>query len=285
MATQRYISTSFWDDEWIQTLDPSEKLLYLYLMTNPLTTISGAYKIALRRMVFDTGFNEETVKRILVKFQKAKKAYHYEEYMILPSWPKHQKWQIKDTIKKGIEADLAKIPENVKSYMVYIGYAYPMPTVQVPPELFYSDIDPDIDPESDTDTKSDSIPTPAVAEVEPKTKAVVKAKPEPDPLYTAIFQSFIGKSGAFTNYPKEAQAIKRIIKYCEQHAPRYTEGDKIKLAELAITKYFELTQNGDRFWRGQPFTPSNLSASGIFDRVLIEIGQTREEAIANDIPF
>lgn len=125
----------------------------------------------------------------------------------------------------------------------------------------------------------------AVANVEPKTKAVAKVKPEPDPLYTAIFQSFIGKSGAFTNYPKEAQAIKRIIKYCEQHAPRYAEGDKIKLAELAITKYFELTQNGDRFWRGQPFTPSNLSASGIFDRVLIEIGQTREEAIANDIPF
>jgi len=125
----------------------------------------------------------------------------------------------------------------------------------------------------------------AVAEVEPKTKAVAKVKPEPDPLYTAIFQSFIGKTGAFTNYPKEAQAIKRIIKYCEQHAPRYTEGDKIKLAELAITKYFELTQNGDRFWRGQPFTPSNLSAPGIFDRVLVEIVQGNQEDYSRDIPF
>lgn len=281
MATQRYISTSFWDDEWIQTLDPSEKLLYLYLMTNPLTTISGAYKIALRRMVFDTGFNEETVKRILAKFQKAGKAYHYEEYMILPSWPNHQKWETKDTIKKGIEADLAKIPENVKSYMVYIGYAYPMPTVQVPPELFYSDID--LHSDIDTDLHSDSVPTPAVAKAESKTTAI--AKTAPDPLYQAIFQSFIGKVGAFTNYPKEAQAIKRIIKYCEQHAPRYTDGDKIKMAERVITKYFELTQNGDKFWRGQPFTPSSLSSSGIFDRVLVEIGQAREEEIANDIPF
>jgi uncharacterized protein YdaU (DUF1376 family) len=125
--------------------------------------------------------------------------------------------------------------------------------------------------------KEKIIPPSAVAEVEVKTKAVAKVKKESDPLYTAIFESFIGKCGAFTNYPKEAQAIKRIIKYCEQHAKMYSDGDKIKLAELVITRYYELTKNGDRFWRGQPFTPSNLSAPGIFDRVLVEIGQRQKE--------
>jgi hypothetical protein len=107
----------------------------------------------------------------------------------------------------------------------------------------------------------------------------------PDPLYQAIFQSFIVKAGAFTNYPKEAQAIKRIIKYCEQHAARYADGDKIKLAEKVVTKYYELTQNGNGFWRGQPFTPSSLSASGIFDRVLVEISQMQEEDVTDGIPF
>jgi hypothetical protein len=136
------------------------------------------------------------------------------------------------------------------------------------------------------DKKENIIPTPsAVAKVEQKETAIAKVKPEPDPLYQAIFQSFIGKAGAFTNYPKEAQAIKRIIKYCAQHAPRYSGGDKIKLAEKIITKYFELTRNGDRFWRGQPFTPSSLSAPGIFDRVLVEIGQAQEGGEADDIPF
>jgi len=118
-----------------------------------------------------------------------------------------------------------------------------------------------------------------------KTKTIVKTKNEADPLYQAIFQSFISKTGAFTNYPKEAQGIKRIIKYCQQHAPKYTNNDPIKLAELVITKYFELTRNGDRFWRGQPFTPSNLSAPGIFDRVLIEIKPINEEVVENVIPF
>ena len=158
MATQRYISTSFWDDEWIQTLDPSEKLLYLYLMTNPLTTISGAYKISLRRMVFDTGFNDDTVKRILDKFQAKKKAYHYHEYMILPSWPKHQKWDKKATIKAGIDSDLATIPDEVKKYMVSIGYRYPIAGYEY--SQSYSDIDPDSDTDVDSDTDSDASATP-----------------------------------------------------------------------------------------------------------------------------
>ena len=67
MSTQRYISTSFWDDEWIQTLDPSEKLLYLYFMTNPLTNIAGVYKVTERRVSFDTGFNISTIQHIMSK--------------------------------------------------------------------------------------------------------------------------------------------------------------------------------------------------------------------------
>jgi len=143
---------------------------------------------------------------------------------------------------------------------------------------------PDSDSDSETDKREENIIAPLeLLKPEGQTKEITKSKP--DPLYQAIFQSFIGKAGAFTNYPKEAQAIKRIIKYCEQHAPRYSEGDKIKLAEMVVTKYYELTQNGDRFWRGQPFTPSALSTTGIFDRVLVEIGQMRTEETNDVIPF
>ena len=74
---QRYIDTCFWDDEFIVGLDPSEKLMYMYLMTNPLTTIAGVYKITLRRICFDTGFNETTVNYILQKFEAAKKVFKF----------------------------------------------------------------------------------------------------------------------------------------------------------------------------------------------------------------
>lgn len=282
MATQRYISTSFWDDEWIQTLDPSEKLLYLYYMTNPLTNIAGVYKIAPRRISFDTGFNTETINYIMQKFEKAGKVYRFGEYIIIPTWPKHQKWEQKSAIYSGIIAVLKTLDEEVLHQLYIKNYSFdlskvgytpqdpPMNPPRSPHEPSYSDLDSDSDIDTDTDLLG------AVAPVE-------NTKPTPDPLYQAIFQSFIGKVGAFTNYPKEAQAIKRIIKYCEQHAPRYTNGDKVRLAESVITTFWSLTQNGSTFWRGQPFTPSALSVTGIFDRVLVEIGQSTPGG-SNDIP-
>ena len=68
---KRYISTSFWDDEWVQSLSFEEKGLFLYLLTNPLTNIAGVYKIQVRRIVFDTGLAEADVGLILGKFGDA----------------------------------------------------------------------------------------------------------------------------------------------------------------------------------------------------------------------
>ncbi len=154
MATQRYISTSFWDDEWITTLDPSEKLLYLYLMTNPLTNIAGVYQITIRRICFDTGFNSDTVGHILAKFEKAGKAYLRDGYMILPSWPQHQRPEERSKIKQGIDAILRKLPDKIKELLVEIGYRYRIEGYPYPSN--YSDSDSDSDTDSDTDTDSDS---------------------------------------------------------------------------------------------------------------------------------
>jgi hypothetical protein len=126
MSTHRYIATSFWDDEWVQTLDPSEKLLYLYLMTNPLTNIAGIYKITEKRISFDSGFNMDTIHGIIAKFAKAGKAYRMGEYIVLPSWPKHQKWESKDDIFKGIVKVLNSLTDNELIFISWIGYKFPL---------------------------------------------------------------------------------------------------------------------------------------------------------------
>jgi len=151
MAVQRYISTSFWTDKWIRKLDPSERYLYLYLITNPQTNIAGVYQITLDRIAFDTGYDERTLGPMLKRFESAKKAYFYaEEWLILPSFPKHQKWEIRPTIKAGINAILKDVPKKVQSYMVSIGYQYPIVGYEYPPS--YSDIDLDSDIDSDLDS-------------------------------------------------------------------------------------------------------------------------------------
>lgn len=165
MATQRYVSTSFWDDEWIQTLDPSEKLLYLYLMTNPLTNIAGVYKITDRRISFDTGFNLDTIGHIFSKFEKSRKVYRKGEYVVLPSWPKHQKWEKSEKVKEGIVRILKELEPEIIEFLKQIGYRYPIDTLSIPygypPNYSYLDFnsDSDLKPEgcSELPQKSESI--------------------------------------------------------------------------------------------------------------------------------
>jgi hypothetical protein len=126
MSTHRYIATSFWDDDWIQGLDPSEKLLYMYLMTNPLTNIAGIYKITDKRISFDSGFNMDTIHGIITKFEKDGKAYRMGEYVVLPSWPKHQSWENKDDIFKGIVKILNSLTDTELIFISWIGYKFPM---------------------------------------------------------------------------------------------------------------------------------------------------------------
>ena len=164
MATQRYISTSFWDDAWVQSNDPSEKLMYLYLMTNPLTNIAGIYKITDKRIHDDTGFNVDMVHKLLDRFATAKKAYREGEYIIIPKWPKHQKWTEKKTIETGIRKIISELPKSIRDKAIKVGYLYPIDTVPISYPYSPSYSDSDIDSDIDRDAKEESANAPILKE-------------------------------------------------------------------------------------------------------------------------
>jgi len=124
MSTQRYISTSFWDDEWVQTLNLMEKGLYLYFLSNTLTNIAGIYKISDRRILFDTGLSDNKFREIFDKFEKAGKAYRHDEYIIIPKWPKHQKWETHSKIKDGIISVLQDLPKELLKKLYEVDYEF-----------------------------------------------------------------------------------------------------------------------------------------------------------------
>ena len=86
-------------------------------MTNTLTNIAGVYKITERRISFDTNLNEDEIKTILLKFEKAGKAYRKDEYIILPNWPKHQQWEKRLKIKAGIESVLKTLSNEMLVFL------------------------------------------------------------------------------------------------------------------------------------------------------------------------
>ena len=133
MARQRYINTKFWDDNYITTLNPVEKLLFIYFLTNPLTNICGIYEIQVRRITFDTGIEEKEVKKIMTKFSKDQKIYHIVGWLCVVNFTKHQ--AVNNKIKKGISLILKDIPKKVidsirkrdRYYIDTLSISYPYP--------------------------------------------------------------------------------------------------------------------------------------------------------------
>ena len=116
MSKQRLVDTCFWDDAYIMQLDPSEKLLFLYFLTNPLTALCGVYQIEMRRIAFDTGFEVDTVKRMLDRFERDQRCVYRDGWIAMRNWLKHQN-QGSAQIRKGIECQLLKIPNELGKYM------------------------------------------------------------------------------------------------------------------------------------------------------------------------
>ena len=171
VSVQRYIDTGLWLDDWFVALPTPDKLLYVYLLTNPQTNIAGIYKTTIRIMHNETGLNLEDIEAILAGFAQDGKAHFRHGRMILPAWPDHQRWQSKKTIKEGIDKVLDSLPAEVLETLSVVGYRYPSPKIPVrypyakgtvPLSPGIASYDPSYsDTDSDTDTDSELVAYPS----------------------------------------------------------------------------------------------------------------------------
>jgi len=91
MATFRKIHIKFWSDPFMQELTPEQRYFYLFLLTNDKTKQCGIYEITKRQMVYDTGYNIDTVGKLLDLFiSKDKIRYNPETNEIaIKNWKKY----------------------------------------------------------------------------------------------------------------------------------------------------------------------------------------------------
>ena len=115
MSKHRIVATCFWDDPYIMKLDPSEKLLFLYFLTNPVTEICGVYQISIKRISFDTGFEQDMVRMILGRFEKDGRCLYRDGWIAMHNWLKHQSRS--PNVQTGIKQQLAEVPQELAEYM------------------------------------------------------------------------------------------------------------------------------------------------------------------------
>ena len=124
MSKQRMINTRFWVDPWVQEeLNSLDRLLFLYLLTNDQTNLSGIYEISNHKMCFELGIEKETLLRAMFP-RLAPKVFREGNWVILINFPKHQNTNNLSIIQ-GIQRELELVPDSV--YEKAVEYGYPVP--------------------------------------------------------------------------------------------------------------------------------------------------------------
>ena len=100
MAIYRQIQTNFWQDGFVGELTPEEKYFYCYLLTNPRTTQCGIFEINIRIMEAETGYNRETLEKLIKRFEDYGKIIYCKETreIIILNWVKYNFINSKNTI-------------------------------------------------------------------------------------------------------------------------------------------------------------------------------------------
>ena len=135
---------SFWTDPKISdTFSTDEKLLYLYLLTNPHTNLCGCYEVSMKQIAFEAGFTAQQAVKLMSSLME-KRVINYDENtreVLLINWSKYN-WTESEKFRKPLKAEIKKVrTEKFRTYLEHLAYGidtetdsdgYGMDTVSIP---------------------------------------------------------------------------------------------------------------------------------------------------------
>ncbi len=115
MNKYRFLPTSTWSDDTFLNMSPEQKLIYLYLMSSPYTSLCGIFKLSISTMGHFIGLRNGTIESAFKGFLLAYSDWvQFDEStgeVALLYWPKFALVNANIKAKKKAESDL----EDVKS--------------------------------------------------------------------------------------------------------------------------------------------------------------------------
>lgn len=154
MAVYRTIQLSFWTDSKVDDeFTPEDKYFYLYLLTNPHTNICGCYEIGEKQCSRETGYNTETISRLLYRFEHVHNVIRYnaktKEVLIL-NWHKYN-WTKSEDLKRAVSKVAEKIKTDAFREYIFSLLEGSHNTVSTPSQ------DPPVTSVTDTVTNTDTV--------------------------------------------------------------------------------------------------------------------------------
>lgn len=116
MSKRRLVNTKFWSDGFIVNLDPLERYLFLYLLTNEHTEICGVYELPMAVMVRETGIPEKdnnACKGLISLLKRLEnKIFYYDGWVYIKNFTKNQ--SSNSNMEIGAKRTLDALPKQVK---------------------------------------------------------------------------------------------------------------------------------------------------------------------------
>jgi len=134
--TMRSVQDRFWSDGWVRKLNPLDRYLFLYLITNEHTNWAGVYELEIGMMAFESGI-DRTELEVSMLPRLSPKIIYVDGWVYVPNWVKHhasESGTLSPQQKEGIRKAFEKVPEKIRLRIKEIEsegipYVYPMDTV------------------------------------------------------------------------------------------------------------------------------------------------------------
>lgn len=111
MGIKRTVTTDYWTDSVVMfDMDSDDKLLYLFLLTNPNTNVIGCYECDVRYMEQMTGMDDRRVKAALEHLWELGRVEYDEDTreVLIPRWPDHN-WSASPKLDAAIEKAIPSV--------------------------------------------------------------------------------------------------------------------------------------------------------------------------------
>lgn len=111
----RILHTKMWEDEFFAELTPTEKLLFIYYITNLRIGLTGIYELSDRIISFETGLNRDQIEKTNEKFQTAGKIFFNGNWIFVRNANKLGGYN-GEKISKAMENEVSLIPTAIYEY-------------------------------------------------------------------------------------------------------------------------------------------------------------------------
>lgn len=134
--TMRSVQDRFWSDGWVRKLNPLDRYLFLYLITNEHTNWAGVYELEIGMMAYESGIDREELERSMLP-RLSPKIIHVDGWVYVPNWIKHHmsdRGKLTPDQQKAIEKAWTSVPDNIRLKIKAIEETGGIPPSPPPPQ-------------------------------------------------------------------------------------------------------------------------------------------------------